>query len=106
MEAEYKLRVIVFREGDWWVAQILEHNLATAARSLDLIPAELERFLAVQIVGSLESGIKPFEDLPPAPKRFWDLYDQAAEVVPEGPRILRFPAATHATASVDARIAA
>jgi hypothetical protein len=51
MTPEYKLNAVVFQDGDWWVAQILEHNLVTAARGLEAIPAELERFLAVQIVG-------------------------------------------------------
>ena len=60
------------------VAQVLEYNLATAAKSLEAIPAELERFLTVQIVGSLESGMEPFEDLPRAPQRFWDLYEDSS----------------------------
>ena len=77
MTPNYKLHAVVFREGDWWVAQVLEYNLATAARSLEAIPAELERFLTVQIVGSLECGVEPFEDLPKAPQRFWALHEKA-----------------------------
>ena len=106
MTPEYKLHAVVFQEGDWWIAQILEHNLATAARGLEAIPAELERFLTVQIVGSLEAGIEPFEDLPRAPQRFWDLYEQAAGRSRHEMRSLRLPGALHATASFDALIAA
>lgn len=102
----YELRAVVFREDGWWIAQILEYCLATACRTLEEIPAELERFLTGQIVASLESGIEPFKDLPPAPQRFWDLYERSS---PEGRheiRRFRLPEGFPANASVDALIAA
>jgi hypothetical protein len=106
MTPDYKLHAVVFQDGDWWVAQILEHNLATAARELQAIPSELERFLTVQIVGSLEAGVEPFGDLPRAPQRFWDLYEQATRSAHHETRSLRLPGALQATASFDALIAA
>jgi hypothetical protein len=106
MTPEYKLHAVVFRDGDWWVAQILEYNLATAARSLDAIPAELERFLTVQIAGSWENGLQPFEDLPKAPQRFWDLYERSAVRAPHERRSFQLPDAFQTTASIDALIAA
>ena len=106
MTPKYSLRAVIFRDGDWWVAQLLEYNLATAARSLEAIPAELERFLTVQIVGSLEAGVEPFEDLPKAPQRFWDLYEQSSAQSRHETRSIKLPEASHASASFDALIAA
>jgi len=106
MTPKYSLHAVVFRDGDWWVAQILEYNLATAAKSLEAIPTELERFLTVQIVGSLESGLEPFEDLPKAPQRFWDLYEQSAVRSRHEKRSVKLPEAWHTSASFDSLIAA
>ena len=99
----YELHAVVYQEDGWWIARFLEHSLATACRTLEEIPAELERFLTVQIVASLESGVEPFQDLPRAPQRFWDLYEQAAV---DGRHEIRRFRVSGASASCDARIAA
>ena len=73
------IRVLLYRSetSPWWIAQCLEYDLATAAKRLEDLPAELERFLTGQITASLEAGIEPFEGLPAAPKRFWRRYEEA-----------------------------
>ena len=106
MTPKYSLHAVIFRDGDWWVAQVLEYNLATAAKSLEALPAELERFLTVQIVGSLESGVEPFEDLPKAPQRYWDLYKQSSVRSHHETRTVKLPEVWHTSASFDALIAA
>lgn len=74
---EIKIRAVVFREGDWWIAQFLEYGLVTARKRLEDIPAEIRRVLTVQVLGSLARGIEPFSGLRPAPRRFWKMYEQA-----------------------------
>jgi len=71
------VHAVVFQEGDWWIGQCLEVDLASQTRRLEDLPGELERLLAVQLAASAEAGIAPFEGLAPAPRRFWDLYERA-----------------------------
>lgn len=75
------IRALLYRSetSPWWIAQCLEYDLATAAKRLEDLPAELERFLSVQIAGSLEIGVEPFAGLPPAPRRFWKRYEEAQQ---------------------------
>jgi hypothetical protein len=74
---EIKVRAVVFREGDWWIAQFLEYGLVTAQKRLEDIPGEIRRVLTVLIQGSLARGVEPFFGYRPAPRRFWKMYEQA-----------------------------
>ena len=103
--AEYSLRIVIFRQGDWWVAQCLEHNLVTVVRELADIDAELQRFLTVQIAVSRDCGVEPFTGLPPARHRFWAMYEGAPHWTSKSRR-LGLPAELNADAVVEMRIAA
>jgi hypothetical protein len=105
MTPEHNLHAVLFPEGGWWIAQVVEYNLATAARRLEDLPDELERFLTVQIVGTFEAGVEPFCDLPAAPVRFRDLYAEAARSVEPERRLLRLPAEVPIRASVEMVVA-
>jgi hypothetical protein len=74
---EYKIRAVIFQEGPRWVAQCLEYGLATQAARLEDLPHELMRLLAVQIAASLECGVEPFFGFSPAPRRYWEMYENA-----------------------------
>ena len=76
--ADYKLSAVVFQEADRWVAQCLEYDIATQAKTLQDLYYELERTLVGQIVASVEVGIAPFEKIPPAPQRFWEMFGKAS----------------------------
>ena len=76
---ERAIHAVVFREGEWWVAQCLEHDLVGLARTLEELPDELRRQLRTQVEISLEAGVEPFACLPAAPARYWKMYE-AAEV--------------------------
>jgi hypothetical protein len=72
-----KVSAVLFREGEWWVAQCLEYDIATQARRLEDLPQELHRLLTNQILASLEAGIEPFQGFSRAPRRFWEMYERA-----------------------------
>jgi hypothetical protein len=74
---EYRMRAVVFKEGDWWVAQCLEYRYAIQARRLEDMPGELKRCLTAQILISRELGIEPFYGYEPAPRRYWEMYERA-----------------------------
>jgi hypothetical protein len=83
MAAEKKrkvaIRAVAFEHGDHWVAQCLEYDIATQARTLDDLLYELERIIAAHILGS--RGRTPFANLPRAPSVFWQMYEKAVTKV-------------------------
>lgn len=70
----HKIRTILFREGDWWVGQCLDIDIAAQARTQEGLRQELMRLLAGRALATEKLGVEPFQGLPPAPRRFWDLF--------------------------------
>jgi hypothetical protein len=77
MKGRHFFHVVFFQDRGWWVAQCLERNLAAAARDLRELPSKLEAVLKVQIEADQEAGIEPFSALPQAPRRFWQMFQNA-----------------------------
>jgi hypothetical protein len=71
------LHAVIFKQGDWWVAHCLEVDLATQAKSVGHLSRELADLLSSHIALSRELGVEPFHGLPPAPKRYWEMFDAA-----------------------------
>lgn len=70
------IRVIVYREGDVYVAQCLEHDIATQGAG---IPAALDRLdltIDAECAVSKEAGGRAFCDIPSAPNYFHTLWDK------------------------------
>lgn len=84
----YAVRAIVFQEGDWLCAQCLEYDIATQAKNLDDLRYDLERLIVGHIAISLANGIKPFQNVPQAPKRYWEMFRRSR--IPLPPQKLRF----------------
>lgn len=70
------ISVLIERQGDWWVAQVLQFDLATQARNLGDIHYEIERMLVAHIVCCEDAGIEPFQ-IPPAPQDVWERFLKA-----------------------------
>lgn len=96
---EYRIRAVIFKEGDWWVAQCLEYRYAVPAKRLEDLPRELIRCLTAQILISREFGIEPFNGYKPAPRRYWEMYERA-KPLPESAEAPESPA------EVELRVAA
>jgi hypothetical protein len=73
----YKISAVLFQRGDWWVAQCLEYDIATQAKSLPDLRYELERVLVGHAVISARLGTQPFESLPAAPQQYWEMFDRS-----------------------------
>jgi len=87
------IRAVAFRRGEWWIAQCLEFGIATQARRLEDLPYELNRLLKAQVAASLEVGVEPFQGFSPAPRKYWDMFENATSrlepirlALQEGPR--------------------
>lgn len=79
MRATKKLRVLLFKEDGWWVAQCLEHDIAAQAKTLAAVEFEIQRLIVLQLFASAHEGARPIAEIPPAPERFHRLYEDEAE---------------------------
>ena len=102
---EQTIHAVVLKEGKWWVIQGLEYDFVTLARRREDVPSEIRRFLLAMFAASLEQGIEPFQGFSPAPRKFWDLYEQA---VPWGDPVapVDVPGGLGPGPQVEARLAA
>jgi hypothetical protein len=89
------IHAVIFRSGEWLVAQCLEYDIATQARELRDLLNEVERIVAAHILVAAKDGTEPFVDIPKAPKRFWQMYKNATAKVEPLRRPAEFPAAPH-----------
>jgi hypothetical protein len=74
---EYRIRAVIFKEGEHWVAQCLEYRYAIQTRKIEDMPRVLRDCLTAQILISRERGIEPFYGYEPAPRRYWEMYERA-----------------------------
>lgn len=77
MPGERIIRVVLFTEGEWQVAQCLDIDIAAQARSERDLYYELGRILVGRVLAARELGVEPFASLPPAPRRYWDMFFKA-----------------------------
>ena len=74
---ESRLRFVVIQEGDWLSAQCLEYDIATQARTLEDLAYELQRMIVGHVATSKKLDKEPFEGLPRAPQKFWDMFERS-----------------------------
>ena len=83
------ISVLLFKEGDAWVAQGLEHDLAAQGPSIELVQRAFLSALAGQFKLDLQQKRAPLSHLQPAPMRYWRAWDQATAKT-----VMRAPAVT------------
>ncbi len=83
MKNNHSMHVLMFREGDWWVAQCLEIDLAAQAKTIDGLVYELGRVIVGTSVIRIENGLPGIEELPPAPEFYWKAYQRAMTISPD-----------------------
>jgi len=74
MPNDYQIHAVAFRSGSCWVAQCLEYDIATQAKSFRELLYEVERILVAHVLVARGEGADPFAGIPKAPKRFWEMY--------------------------------
>jgi len=87
------LRGIAFEEKGLHIAVCIDRYLVTQAKSKDDLPGAILNMLIAHAVACREFGFEPFADLPPAPARYWKMYEEMSEgeaLRPEAPEDL-FP---------------
>ena len=69
------LRVVVYREGDCWVAQGLELDIGTQAKSLDDLLTQFELTVKAELKLSLDQHGEPFAGIDPAPQYYHEMWE-------------------------------
>jgi hypothetical protein len=82
MQTEH-LTLIVCPQGDTWVAQCVEFDIAAQAKTVEDVIYEFERTLQVQMAMDRELGREPLSDVPPAPDHFRTMARGAFKIDPE-----------------------
>ena len=73
-ERLFNLSILFFEHDNGWSAQCLEYDIATQAESLGALYREVERVLTAHLGIAKEKGRIPFEGLPKAPDRYWEIF--------------------------------
>jgi hypothetical protein len=74
------VRVLFIREGESFVAQCLEFDIAAQGKTITEVKRAFERTLIGQMMLDVRRGKRPFEDFGPAPRYYWEKYEQANPV--------------------------
>ena len=75
-----ELNLLIFKEGDWWVAQCLEYDIAAQATgTIRDVVREFQQVFDGRIAACQEERIDPF-GLPKAPEYFWKLFKTALKL--------------------------
>ena len=72
-----KINVVVYEDGDLWIAQGIEYDIAAYADSLSQAVSKFERALIANLAMNVELGRPGLEKIGPAPQRFRELFEQA-----------------------------
>jgi len=72
------IRVVVFREGDLWVAQCLEYDIGAQAADLDTLRGRLTAVVSAELRESMNRHGEPFKGIPEAPSYFERLWSKHA----------------------------
>jgi hypothetical protein len=71
------LSVVLLLDGDRWVAQCLDFDIAAQGQSIKEAQESFERVFFGQIALDLEHGRSPLAGIERAPDEYWDLFKAA-----------------------------
>lgn len=75
--SECEIRAVVFKEGDFYVAQCIEYDIATQALELDQVLSRLELTLEAEFEACVQSGKEPKDCISPAPNYYHGLWEKS-----------------------------
>lgn len=86
MTDSHELRVIMFRDGNQWVAQCLEYDIGAQASDLETLEARLGVALDAEFETSMEVHGTPFAGIDPAPPHYHEMWERrSGEFKPSHP---------------------
>lgn len=73
-EEAIAISAVIFKDRGRWLAQCLEYDLCTSAKDHQELIRKVKSQLRLQIMLDLAEGRQPFQGLPRAPQRFWQMH--------------------------------
>ncbi len=80
MDGSLELRVLLRREGDWWVAVCVEYFFATQARTIAGAQESFRQAYLAALLHAHQTGRPAFENVAAAPQRYVDEYEHAVHL--------------------------
>jgi hypothetical protein len=74
------MRVVVFKDGDQWVAQALEHDICAQGHDLETVRRRLRLTVMLEQEMSVANGKEPFREIAAAPKQYHDMWSDASDI--------------------------
>lgn len=102
----FNVSVLLLREGENWVAQCLQYDIAAQGKSIPEVKNAFARTFCGQIMVDLHHGVDPLASFREAPAEYWERFKHAERLADRQPLPVRqalFP--IHAEVD-DLRIAA
>lgn len=78
MDKSKPIRVVMFRDGNSWVAQCLEHDIRAQADSLEKLQSRLQFALNLEREASVEINGEPFKGIDPAPASYFEMWENCS----------------------------
>ena len=79
MPTSFVFRVLLFKEGDHWVAQGLEYDVAAQGRSREETKAAFQRTFIGRLLFDVERGREPLKGVERAPAQYWKVFAELTE---------------------------
>lgn len=91
--SEFRVDVVIYEEGDHWIAQGLQFDITAQARTPTDLPGRFMRAMVSEVAVALELGEEPLVSVPQAPKRFFAMFKSARATltVDEDLPVMRVP---------------
>ena len=70
----FKVSVLLLREGESWVAQCLDYDIAAQGRSLSEVKERFAKTFIGQILVDLHHNVVPLSGFSQAPDAYWKHY--------------------------------
>ena len=72
-----EFRVVVFKEGDTFIAQCLEYDICAQAGDVKTLRHRMDATIEAERDFARSNGKTLIESIDPAPKHFFDMWDKA-----------------------------
>ncbi len=71
---ETKIRAVVFREGELYVAQCLEYDISAQAADIDTLLERLDLTVEAEFKACEQNGVMPRDCIQPAPNYYHEMW--------------------------------
>src|SRR5262245_22221712 len=79
--AEIHIRAVAFAEGDAWIVQGIDYDIAAHASDPAALPDAFMKAVVENVCISLHLGREPLHGIGPAPRKYQKMFEEAGAVL-------------------------